>query len=217
MYAVATCVHELYMCSGVPTQEIITSGSGSADETLDSDEAVKWWMWVIVGVTLVLVLCLTCSVLVAVRCTCICRSTISWYVCGIAHWPCDAITCRKRCRSHQTGDYAIMDNLDSGVFHSIPYRQDGLPECPIYHSLGKKRATCHQPGNFTVTTFFLSLSSLSQQEKWDQQIRGHPQSVGRPRLMWLLFPRWPGITVQGNRCQCYRLMRMGSVLVASLC
>lgn len=91
---------------------------------------------------------------------------VSWLV-----YTCTACdTYRKRRRSHQTGDYAVMDNFDSGSFQSIPYRQDGLPECPIYHNLGENMSLW-DPSLGVVPAYVLSLFSpssllpLFQQEK----------------------------------------------------
>ena len=38
---------------------------------------------------------------------------------------------KSRVCQHQTEDLAAIENLEVDTFHSIPYRRDGLPECPI--------------------------------------------------------------------------------------
>ena len=78
-----------------------------------------------------------------------CRGHCCQYFMRFSVWPCivnntlDTVHtvcsptyagCRKwKCRGshHQTEDYGAVDNLEIDTFHSIPYRRDGLPECPI--------------------------------------------------------------------------------------
>ena len=45
---------------------------------------------------------------------------------------------KSRARHGRLEDYAPVDNLEIDSFHSIPYRRDGLPECPISLYTGER-------------------------------------------------------------------------------